>query len=257
MAEKKLYATLPKRGLITITGKDRLSFLQALITNDVELLKQQASIYACLLTAQGKFLYDFFVIGGHAHLTLECEGGARAHDLYERLTRYKLRADVSLSIEDNTDIYAGFDNLKTPSVYHDPRHADMGWRSFAPPEGYSEMKFSYWDIHRLKLGIPDGSRDMIPEQSTLLECHIDKFNGLSYEKGCYIGQELTARMHYRGLAKKHLYPVTGSLPNFGMAITSREGKHIGEMRSSCEGYGLALLKDVNLSLLENSGISVL
>ena len=124
----------------------------------------------------------------------------------------------------------------------------MGYRSSTKPTQIPEQPFEYWDKHRIALTIPDGSRDMIPQKSTLLECNIDKLNGLSYEKGCYIGQELTARMHYRGLAKKHLQTITAedieldTLPNCGGPIKI-DNKIIGEMRSSCKNTGIALLKD--------------
>src|SRR5262249_1470075 len=118
------------------------------------------------------------------------------------------------------------------------------WRSFEKPQNLEEKPFEVWDAHRIRLCIPDGSRDMIPGVSTLLECNIDRLNGVSWDKGCYMGQELTARMHYRGLAKKHLYAIQSDhpLPAFGEEIRI-DGQLIGEMRSSCGDVGLALLKD--------------
>lgn len=253
---KPFFVKLPDRGLIHIEGEERVKFLQNLVTNDIEALSAAQSVYACLLTPQGKFLHDFFVRDGGDVLLLDCEGGTRAQDLYKRLNMYRLRSKIALSVEDHHDVYAVLPPSIPPAsggdvrggCAPDPRHPDMGWRTFEKPEGIEEKPFSEWDTRRLHLAIPDGSRDMVPEQSTMLESNIDKLHGISFEKGCYIGQEVTARMHYRGLAKKHLYALEGKnapLPESGTEIHIN-GKRMGEMRSSCGTAGLALLKDAAL-----------
>jgi len=241
------FVTLPPRGLIQIEGEERRSFLQGLISNDINRLDHQSVLYGCLLSAQGKFLHDFFISAGPDDvILLECEGGARAQDLYTRLNLYRLRAKVKISIEDSIPVYAGWGTQPPAPFYPDPRHPAMGWRSFTKPADMPERPFAEWDRRRLHLGIPDGSRDMMPEFSTLLESRVDQFKGVSFEKGCYVGQELTARMNYRGLAKKHLYPVQAkdgaALPASGSDIEIN-GKLAGQMRSSCGDLGLALLKD--------------
>lgn len=252
---KPFFTKLPGRGLIHIEGDDRYDFLNKLISNDVKLLEKQNAVYACLLTPQGKFLHDFFMLEGDGFLLLDCEGGARAQDLYKRLDLYRLRDKVQLSVEESNEVYAVFGDESTGIA--DPRHEGLGRRSFEKPQGLEEKPFEVWDERRIRLGVPDGSRDMVPEKSTLLESNIDKFNGISFEKGCYVGQELTARMHYRGLAKKHLYPVEGKkLPAFGEDITV-DGKLAGEMRSSCGTAGLALLKDELVHSLDKADLHVL
>ena len=146
---KAFYVTLPGRGLIHIEGEDRKSFLQGLITNDMDDLTPGRLLYACLLTPQGKFLHDFFVHEGDGFILLECEGGARAQDLYKRLNAHRLRAKVTLSVEESVPVYAVFggdDGLP------DPRHADIGRRSFEKP-AYEEQPFSAWDKKRINLGI--------------------------------------------------------------------------------------------------------
>ena len=176
-------------------------------------------------------------------------------NLYERLSRYRLRSDVQISCEENVAVYAifGADHVNT---YADPRHADMGLRSFDKPENIEEKGFEAYDMHRISLCIPDGSRDMVVESSTLLECRIDVLNGVSFDKGCYVGQEITARMHYRGLLKKRLYGVKGDdLPAYGEEITV-DDRRIGEMRSSCGGIGIALLKDAEITQLKNTSIAL-
>lgn len=242
MTQNPYYTTLLGRGLIQIEGDDRHDFLQRLISNDIENIAPNSAVYACLLTPQGKFLHDFFVTEGDGVLLIECEGGERAQDLYKRLNMYRLRADVKISVEDNIPVYAVFGANPTLG-YPDPRHNEMGWRSFEKPQDMPEQPFETWDKHRISLTIPDGSRDLIPEKSTLAEARMDKINGLSYDKGCYVGQEPTARVHYRGLSKKHLYTINGDNLPAPFEDINIEDKRIGEMRSSCGGVGLALLKD--------------
>lgn len=234
---KPFYVTLPRRGLIHIEGADRVSFLNALVSNDVTQADGTRLVYACLLTPQGKFLHDFFIHAGDGFLLLDCEGGARAQDLYERLLKYRLRAKVQISVEDNHPVYAVFGDNGTGLP--DPRHAEMGYRSFEKPD-MDEQAFEDWDRLRISLCIPDGSRDMELERSTLLEARLDVLNGIDWNKGCYVGQELTARMHYRGLAKKHLRVVKIDGPAPAPFTDLPNG---GQMRSSCGDVGLALLKD--------------
>lgn len=123
-----------------------------------------------------------------------------------------------------------------------------------PDVPYGPGPFAHWDRLRLALGIPDGSRDLVPGESTLAEGRIDQFHGVSYQKGCYVGQELTARMHYRSLGKKRLYPVRieGTPPPPGAEILS-DGQSVGQMRSSCGDLGLALLRDDAIDRLRASG----
>jgi folate-binding protein YgfZ len=238
--EKPYFIPLPDRGLIKIGGADRFDFLQALISNDLALLKTQNMIYACLLTPQGKFLHDFFVSEHDEEIWLECDGGARTQDLYMRLLMYKLRSKITIEADDDHAVYAVFNT--DAHGFKDPRHHDMGYRAYVAPADLAKADFDVWDTRRIMLGIADGSRDMIVEKSTLLDYNIDQFNGVCYKKGCYVGQELTARMHYRGLAKKSLYVVRGdNLPDTGADIMNGEAL-IGEMRSRCGTIGLALLK---------------
>jgi folate-binding protein YgfZ len=134
----------------------------------------------------------------------------------------------------------------------DPRLAALGARVILPCDdirpalagaGLAEAEFAAYDRHRLARGIPDGSRDLVVEKSILLEAGFDELNGVDWQKGCYVGQELTARTKYRGLIKKRLFPVRieGAAPAPGTIVTS-DGKEAGEMRSSHDGVGLALLR---------------
>lgn len=233
---KPFYVTLKNRGLIHVEGESRTDFLQGLVSNDMNAVQAGKIVYACLLTPQGKFLHDFFIHKGDGFLLIDCEGGERAQDLYDRLIKFRLRAKVQLSVEVDHPVYSIINAPQTGLP--DPRHLSLGNRSFDKPD-LEEKPFEEWDALRISLTIPDGSRDMELEKSTLAEGNIDKLNGVDWNKGCYMGQELTARMHYRGLAKKHLRTVKilgqasapfSDLPNGG------------QMRSSCGSIGLALFK---------------
>lgn len=218
------FVELSNRGLITVGGPDAFKFLQNLITND--LTKLRDSLHACLLTAQGKFLHDFFVTRYADGYRLDCEGGERARHLLKLLTLYRLRASVTLDIIEQHPVYVTLpENI----------------RYFEKPE-IMQADFAVWDRWRIANNIADGSRDAEIEKSTLAELNMD--DAIDYNKGCYIGQELTARIHHRGLSKRHLFPVKfkGPVPAFGEPVLY-DGKVIGEMRSSNGETGLALLKD--------------
>jgi len=235
------FVTMKNRGLIHVEGTDRYDFLQGLISNDVHKLERDKIIYACLLTPQGKFLHDFFVIEGDGFLLIDCEGGARADDLYNRFNKYRLRSDVFLSVEEEHPVYAVMGESDLGLV--DPRHFKMGRRVFEKPD-LPEAEFSEWDLERIMLGIADGSRDMEVERSTLLECNVHKFNGVDWEKGCYMGQELTARMYHRSLGKKSLRTIKSAAPFPAPFTDIYAGEMlIGNMRSSCGDIGLAVLKN--------------
>lgn len=246
---KAFYVQLKNRGLIHIEGGDRVDFLQGLVSNDVTKLAESGILYSCLLTPQGKFLHDFFMHHGDGFILLDCEGGHRAEDLYDRLNKYRLRSKVTISVEKENPVYAVFDSDLGLS---DPRHFKMGNRVFEKPDLPRE-DYDEWDQQRIILGIPDGSRDMEIERSTLLECNIDKFNGIDWNKGCYMGQELTARMHHRNLGKKHPQTLkfSGMAPPPPFNDIHLNGKIIGNMRSSCGDVGLAIVKDDVLGELKD------
>lgn len=229
MTENAFFSRLKGRGMLRISGADAKSFLQGLITNDINLIDTIPCVYSCLLTPQGKFLYDFFITREGDTLILDCEGGERAKALAKLLLMYKLRADITIETIENSDVYAIFEaQVGAP----DPRHPQMGFRSFEKQQDIEERPFEEWDYKRISLCIPDGSRDLIPQNSTMDEAHMDALNAISYDKGCYMGQELTARMHYRGLGKKHL-----------KMVKLAELPEKAELRSTCGDIGLALVKD--------------
>jgi len=240
---------------VRIGGADARPFLNALITNDIEILAPGRTVYACLLTPQGKFLHDFILHEDGDSIVMDCEGGSRARDLATLLTRYRLRSKVGIDVEENTPVFAIFGEWDGGT--RDPRNPDLGRRTFERP-ALPEKPFSEWDRRRIALCIPDGSRDMEIGKSTLLECRIDALNGIAWDKGCYIGQELTARMKYLGIAKRHLYTVrlNSPAPEAFTDIEAADGERIGEMRSSSGDLALALLKDDALDKAVAAGFEV-
>ncbi len=264
-----LSTELPDRGIIAIHGPDSRDFLQGLISNDIALVSSDRSIYAALLTPQGKYLFDFFVSQYQDRLLIDCEK-ERLPELTKRLRMYKLRADATISDEsatfaacaiwgENPGASLDLDQTAGRAQEHpdgtisvDPRLGDAGLRVVGKPEWLEEVRLRLkaepaspddYDMHRLTLGLPDSSRDLIVDKSILLESGFDDLNGINWDKGCYMGQELTARTKYRGLVKKRLIPVTidGAAPEPGALIMNGE-KTAGEMRSSKGNQGLALLR---------------
>jgi tRNA-modifying protein YgfZ len=262
------FVLLQDRGVLAIAGPDRRPFLQGLVSNDIERVTRDTAHYAALLTAQGKYLHDFVMVEAGESIWLETEA-ARLGDLKRRLSVYRLRAKVSLEEQPDLAVAAVFgegalaalglsDTLGAARVLGsgvavvDPRLTVLGARAILARDragcvfadlGLAEADFETYDRLRLSLGIPDGSRDLIPEKSILLEAGFDELNGIDWQKGCYVGQELTARTKYRGLIRKRLMPVEirGSAPAPGTVVTAG-GREVGEMRSSCGELGLALLR---------------
>ena len=237
-------AALPRRAVLAIEGEDRVSFLQGLVSNDVNEVSPGRAVWAALLTPQGKWLADFFVFADGDRLLLDCERD-QAPAILQRLSRYRLRSKVTLRIADELSVYASWEGAPTLQAITaaDPRLPEAGWRLLsAVPLPTTALEVD-WDRHRLALGLPDGSRDLEAEKSVLLEAGFDELHGVSWSKGCYMGQELTARTKYRGLVKRRLIPVAieGPLPPPGTPVL-HDGKEVGTMRSGRDQTGLAVLR---------------
>lgn len=236
-------AHLPDRAVIEVTGEDRVSFLQGLVSNDVALAVPGRAVWAALLTPQGKWLADFFILADGERLLLDVEA-AQAAMVAQKLSRFRLRSKAALRVTEMA-VHVAWDGDWTGGgiAAPDPRLPDAGWRVLADSPLAANSDAAAWDAHRLALGLPDGSRDMEAEKSLLLEAGFDELNGASWSKGCYMGQELTARTKYRGLIKRRLVPVAveGPLPAPGTPIVLGE-KEVGTMRSGRGARGLATLR---------------
>lgn len=238
-------AALPSRAVLSISGADRVAFLNGLVSNDVAQAAPGRAVWAALLTPQGKWLADFFIFAEPDRLLLDCEA-AQAQPVMQRLGRYRLRSDAAIEAS-NRQVYAAWGGVPAASrdavLAPDPRHPDAGWRILSDTACAVTADAQAWDRHRLALGLPDGSRDLEAEKTVLLEAGFDELHGVSWSKGCYMGQELTARTRYRGLIKRRLLPVhgEGTLPPAGTPVMS-QAREVGELRSSQGAAGLATLR---------------
>jgi folate-binding protein YgfZ len=254
------FSLVPHRGVIAVGGPDRVDFLQGLISNDTTKVAPGHAVWGALLTPQGRFLNDMFVVdGGNDTLLLETER-ERAPQLTKKLGLYKLRSRVT--VEDRSAalevaVVFGLGAEAASSVegvmtFVDPRLPGLGVRVLAPAgtaaralaeRGFVEASLEAYDSLRLELGVPDGSRDLVVEKALLLENGFDELNGVDWQKGCYMGQELTARTKYRALVRKRLFPVRveGALPAPGTSVLEN-GREVGELRSGSGGRALAMLR---------------
>ena len=252
-------AYLPARSVLSVSGADRISFLQGLVSNDVALVAPGRAVWAALLTPQGRGRADVCIFAEGERVLLDCED-AQAPDIARRLTRFRLRAQVTITPE-TLAVHAAWGGPPPDALVAapDPRLADAGWRLLNPASLPGCVDAAVYDRHRLTLGLPDGSRDMETEKSILLEAGFDELAGVSWTKGCYMGQELTARTKYRALIKRRLMLVSADadLPPPGTPIT-RDGIEVGVMRSSAGSTGLALLRlDAAGGVLASEGLAII
>jgi len=245
-------AVLEDRAILAISGPDSRHFLQGLITNDVHDLAPGVAIYAALLTPQGKILFDFLLYQHASTILVDC-AGAIAEGLQKRFSLYRLRAKVDIT--ERTDMavvaYWGQEPPASPACL-DPRVSALGWRRVVTKEnlGAGSSASDAYTAHRLDLGVPEGA-DFGQDRMFALDADLDELHGVAFDKGCYIGQELTARMKHRGTARKKLLPIDADglpLPSPGISITA-EGRELGALTSTYGTRGFALLR---LDRLENA-----
>lgn len=226
-------AALPNRGIIRVSGEDARSFLQGVITNDINLVNEKSAVYACFLTPQGKYLADFFVYPHLDGVLLDVDKKILS-ELLKRMSLFKLRSRVVL--EDVSDQYTVTaiwgTGLHPEHAVADPRASVMGYRML---NGAAEGETGDYYAWQMQNGIADVG-DFERERTTMLEANMDFLNAISFTKGCYLGQEITARMHYRGLVKKRFLPLVLSEARHIVADTpiTRDGKTIGFLRG-CKG----------------------
>ena len=262
----------PDRAIIAVAGEDRQGFLQGLISNDTAKVSAVRAIYATLLTAQGRFLFDLFIAEEADRYLVDCSGPRRA-DLIKRLSLYRLRSKVTIADAEADwcsallfgDGAAAALDLGGEAgsaaafgggvAYIDPRLPELGVRLILPRatarpslqalQATEDADGAAYHRLRIELGVPDAARDLTPEKSILLENGFDELGAIDWQKGCYMGQELTARTRYRGLVRKRLLPVRieGTAPPPGTPLMLGD-QELGEMRSaSADGtLGLAMVR---------------
>ena len=233
---------LNDRSIIVLSGTDARTFLQGLITNDIEAVSSSRAIYAALLTPQGKILFDFLIADdGHGGLLMDCAAAGR-EALLKRLSMYRLRAKVEITPRDDLAVFASWDGAQLPGVsFDDPRLGALGRRSFAPNSGAVDNE--RYLTHRLVLGVPEAG-DFGSDKIFALYAGLDELHGVAFDKGCYVGQELTARMKHRGTARKRLLPVesTDNSPLVAEAELRAADHPIGEIVSTYGTRGFALIR---------------
>ena len=249
----KKAAILEDRGVVSVSGADATSFLQGLLTNDVEGLRPTEARYAALLTPQGKILFDMIAVrapGEEPSYLLDC-AAAKAADLAKRLGFYKLRAKVAIADVSADRAVVAFWGDEPASVvdgllYADPRDPRLGWRSILPRPIAAAVGLEHageYEGLRIAVGAPKGGLDFAYADAFPHDANFDLLHGVDFDKGCYVGQEVVSRMKHRGTARKRIARVklSGPAPAPGTPVMDRE-LAVGALGSSSGREALALLR---------------
>ena len=196
--------TLIDRALLRLSGEGVRGFLQGLVTNDVDLLAPARPVWTGLLTPQGKALFDFILWADGDDVLIDCEA-EQAQALARRLALYRLRRPIAIAREEGLAVHWSPDGDGSD----DPRLAALGRRWLAPPRAPGGEG---WLEHRLRLGVAEGVAELGSDQTLWLECNARELNGVSFTKGCYVGQENTARMNYRNKVNRRLVVAVTATP---------------------------------------------
>ena len=245
MAEALTHAALRSRALIAIGGPDWRSFLQGLITQDVDTMAPGEARFGALLTPQGRLLYDLFVVEREDGAWLDVEAIHR-DAILQRLTMYRLRAKVELAASDVpvSILFPGPHGAPGAGWVRDPRLPDLGWRGYGatPPPGAVEADEAVREAQKLLFGVP-GPADWGYDKAYPIEANFDLLNGIDFRKGCFVGQETTSRMKRRGQIKSRMLPIRfeGPAPAYGAEILAGDLR-AGEVLSGGEGGAIALLR---------------
>jgi folate-binding protein YgfZ len=251
-------ARLADRGVVRVTGADAEKLLQGVVSNDMELLASQPAIHAALLTPQGKILFDFFVVRAGDGFLLEVARD-KAADLAKRLNLYKLRAKVD--IQDASEDYrvlvlwgpssAGREEAAGTVSFADPRLPALGSRILADARSACSKAGEAdaldaapedYHAHRIALGVPEGGKDYALGDTFPHEADLDKLRGVSFSKGCFVGQEVVSRMQNRGSVRKRVMPIEGERPLASGAEVKVDAAAIGTVGSVAGNLALALLR---------------
>lgn len=228
----------PDRELVEIGGKDAIPFLQGMVSNDMLALgKGPGIVWTALLTPQGKYLADFFVVNIGTVLLLDLPA-ALAPATVKRLSMYRLRADVTLA-PSTLHVTRGLD-APPDGAFADPRHPALGWRRYGPPA--TSAPAIDWDAIRVAHLIPESGIELLPDDSYILEMGFERLHGVDFRKGCYVGQEVTARMKHKTELRKGLARVRiEGTATVGTEITAGD-KVVGRLGTSSGGAALAFLR---------------
>lgn len=247
---------LTSRAVVTVSGDDARDFLQNLVTADIAGLKPGEAAYAALLQPQGKILFDFFILAEDGRYVIDCSA-ARKADLLKRLAFYKLRAKVALA-ESDEEVGVAPAKPANGTSFPDPRVVQLGSRLIAPKGSLPEADGETYRSVRIRLGLADSDEDIGSGELFPHEANLDQLGGVSFSKGCFIGQEVVSRMEHRGTARSRIVPVHApkGAPAKGAEIKAGE-KIIGTLLSSAGSDGLALIRLDRLKDAVESGIGLL
>ena len=246
---------LADRGVVRVSGDDAKTFLDNLVTSDLDRVSAHNARLGALLTPQGKILFDFLVfqappeIGGGYYLDVL---RVFAPDLAKRLGFYKLRAKVTVEdLSDSLAVVAGWDAPKPDEdvgfVAEDPRLPALGWRAIVAAQDAAEFAKDPADAYharRIALGVPEGGRDFLFGDAFPHEALMDQLQGVDFDKGCYVGQEVVSRMQHRGTARTRIVPAVyegGFAADVGVEVTAG-GKALGKTGTGAEGKGLLMIR---------------
>jgi folate-binding protein YgfZ len=241
-----------QRCVLRVDGEEARDWLQSLITNDISRLSPEHAVYAALLSPQGKYLFDFICHDdGQGGVLLDVAAN-RAEDLLKRLGLYRIRRKVRVTHEDALGVALIWGGEAAPEgAVADPRSAALGWRLIAedPVAALAERHVTpaarqEYEALRVAAGVPETGVELVPDDTYILEAGFERLNGVDFRKGCYVGQEVTARMHHKTELRKGLVRVRveGTAPPPGTEIRAEDGRAAGTLFSVSDGQGLAHLR---------------
>lgn len=270
---QNLYITLKDRGFISVSGIDKEKFIQSLITNDIIKVTEDNSIHSLMLTPKGKFLYGFFIIKNNNSYLLDCYKDY-IPEIIKKLSMYKLRSNVEIKEKPDIESFAftgknineifglekeGETIRKDENIYYtDPRSRSMGIRGVIinkellyNRDNLKEGSLEDFEYLRIRNTIASCEKDMEATKSFPHKYNFDKLNSISYDKGCYIGQEITARMHYKGVSKESLYTVISK-----EKTDAKKGDEI-LLNNKPAGYLSSYIDNIGVAVLDNQEVNIL
>jgi folate-binding protein YgfZ len=266
-------AFLPDRGVIKVSGEDARDFLNGLVTTDVALVRPGLGRFGALLTPQGKIIVDFLITeapSGHGGGFLIDVSRALAQGLADKLKFYKLRAKVTVeNLADSMGVLAAWDGapaMKPELAFADPRSETLGWRILIPEElkqkvadviGADLVESEAYEAHRIISGAPRGGLDFMYSDAFPHETNMDRLNGVDFDKGCYVGQEVVSRMQHRGTARTRTVKIIleDFSPEVGLPVMAGD-KAVGTMGSTAGNRGLALIRTDRVADALEAGIKL-
>jgi folate-binding protein YgfZ len=244
---------LEDREVIEVSGDDRYDFLQGLITQDIYKIKKQELLYSIMLSAQGRFLNDLFIFKDNEKIMLDCFS-LDIEKVINYLKKFRLRAKVDFSYQaQKWKIFTSFDKQNEKDIkfsFLDPRYDLMGIRYYEKTSSLPEVSdCKSYELRRFQYNIPD-TKDLIVGKDLALECNFQIMNAIDWEKGCYIGQEVTARTYYRNLIRRKLFCINleeVANSKAGDLLIGENGNKVGEIRNTADKFGIAM---INLDFYE-------